>query len=65
MAKGDKKGYRAATFRLPPEVLEKLESASRETGVPKGAIVERALRNWLFGSDRNEGVGKAGAGFRS
>ena len=47
MARGDKKDYQAATFRLPPEVLEGLESESASTGATKGAIVERALRAWF------------------
>lgn len=47
MARGDKKDYQAATFRLPPELLDRLDIESGVTGLPKGAIVERALRAWL------------------
>lgn len=65
MAKGDKKGYRAATFRLPPDVLAALEQESRETGVPKGALVERALRHWLSKPAPGVLSDQSGAGFRS
>lgn len=54
MARGDKKNYQAATFRLPPDVLDKLEIESAGTGATKGAIVERALRAWFAG--RNDTV---------
>lgn len=47
MARGDKKDYQAATFRLPPELLDKLDIESAGTGVPKGVIVERALQAWF------------------
>lgn len=47
MARGDKKDYQAATFRLPPELLDKLDIESSGTGMPKGVIVEKALRAWL------------------
>lgn len=47
MARGDKKDYQAATFRLPPDLLDKLEIESAGTGVPKGIIVEKALRAWF------------------
>lgn len=58
MARGDKKDYQAATFRLPPDLLDKLEIESDGTGIPKGMIVEKALRAWF-----NRGCGeKAPAG---
>ena len=57
MARGDKKDYQAATFRLPPDVLDKLEIESTGTGVPKGAIVEQALRAWFNGNYENKSGG--------
>lgn len=47
MARGDKKDYQAATFRLPPDLIDKLDIESTGTGLPKGVIVEKALRSWL------------------
>lgn len=47
MARGDKKDYQAATFRLPPDLLDKLDIESTGTGLPKGTIVEKALRSWF------------------
>lgn len=47
MSKGDKKDYRAMTFRLPPDVLATLDEYSRKNGVVKGFIVEQALREYL------------------
>ena len=47
MAKGDKKDYKAMTFRLPPELLERLEAWHKRTGGVKGYAVERALEAWL------------------
>lgn len=55
MARGDKKDYQAATFRLPPDVLAQLEAESAGTGATKGAIVERALRAW-FDRERQSGM---------
>lgn len=62
MARGDKKNYQAATFRLPPDVLDKLEIESAGTGATKGAIVERALRAWFAGrnTDTAERSGENG-----
>lgn len=52
MAKGDKSDYRAMTFRLPPELLDRLEAWQKRTGGIKGYAVERALTEWL---DREDG----------
>lgn len=54
MARGDKKDYQAATFRLPPDLLDKLDIESAGTGLPKGVIVEKALRAWLAGKNNTE-----------
>lgn len=61
MAKGDKKNYKAATFRLPPDVLAELDRESRKTGVPKGVLVERALKSRLAKSDVKIPDGKSGS----
>lgn len=42
-----KAGYRAATFRLPPDVLDELDEYSMRTGTVKGFIVEQALRAYF------------------
>lgn len=42
-----KAGYRAATFRLPPDVLDELDRYSMRTGTVKGFIVEQALRAYF------------------
>ena len=55
MARGDKKDNQAATFRLPPGTLEKLELENARTGVPKGVIVDRALNAWF----ERQGPGEA------
>lgn len=57
MARGDKKDYQAATFRLPPDLLDKLDIESTGTGLPKGTIVEKALRSWFGSSPRGEDAG--------
>lgn len=55
MGKGDKKDYRATTFRLPPDVLEKLDVYSKRTGVVKGFVVEQALREYLIKMESRNG----------
>lgn len=55
MARGDKKDYQAATFRLPPDIIDKLDIESTGTGLPKGVIVERALRSYLNRQDGYKG----------
>lgn len=47
MNRGDKKDYRPVTFRLPPDLLEKLDEYSRTTGIVKTFVVEQALRKYL------------------
>lgn len=47
MARGDKRNYQAATFRLPPGLLDELEAESSRSGLPKSTIVERAIRAWI------------------
>ena len=44
---GRKAGYRAATFRLPPDVIRLLDEYSARTGKVKGFVVEQALRGYL------------------
>lgn len=44
---GRKSDYRAATFRLPPDVLDELDAHSARTGTVKGFIVEQALRAYF------------------
>lgn len=52
MSRIDKSDYRAATFRLPPELLERLDRYAARTGTVKGFTVEQALTEYL---DRMEG----------
>lgn len=52
--RGRKSDYRAATFRLPPDVLDALDKYSADTGTVKGFIVEQALREYM---DRHAGNG--------
>lgn len=42
-----KADYKAATFRLPPDVVDLLDAYSEKTGTVKGFVVEQALREWL------------------
>ena len=44
---GNKSDYKAATFRLPPDVLKALDEYSARTGTVKGFVVEQALRQYL------------------
>ena len=46
MAK-DKSTYEARTFRLPPDLLKRMDAYSDETSIPKTAIVEKALLKYL------------------
>lgn len=46
MAK-DKSNYEARTFRLPPEILKRMDDYSNESGVSKTAMVEMALKAYL------------------
>lgn len=62
MARGDKKDYQAATFRLPPDLIDKLDIESTGTGLPKGVIVEKALRSWLDRKTNMNGREEAGHG---
>lgn len=57
MARGDKKDNQAATFRLPPDTLERLEQENARTGVPKGVIVDRALRAWFAAQEGDKDGG--------
>lgn len=47
MSRGDKKDYKAATFRLPPDLLKRLDAYSAKNGVVKSFIIEQALREYL------------------
>lgn len=51
MKRGEKKDYRQATFRLPPDLLERLDSYSDRTGVVKTFVVEKSLREYLDSHD--------------
>lgn len=51
MGQGNKK---AATFRLPPDLLEKLNKYSAKNGVVKSFIIEQALRECLERLDKQE-----------
>lgn len=62
MARGDKKDYQAATFRLPPDLIDKLDIESTGTGLPKGVIVEKALRSWFDRKTNMNGREEAGYG---
>lgn len=42
-----KKDSEARTFRLSPEILKRLDNYSEKTSIPKTAIVERALKQYL------------------
>lgn len=53
---GKKADYRAATFRLPPDVVNMLDAYAEKTGTVKGFIVEQALREWLAKQNMKEQV---------
>ena len=46
MAK-DKSNYESRTFRLPPEVIKRMDDYSDDTGISKTTIVEKALIAYL------------------
>lgn len=47
MGYGQKKDYRAATFRLPPRMLSVLDQYCDRHGLVKGFVVESALREYF------------------
>lgn len=47
MGKGEKKEFTAQTFKLNPELVERLNRYSATTGVSKTFAVERALEAYL------------------
>lgn len=51
---GRKSDYRAATFRLPPDVLDALDKYTADTGTVKGFVVEQALREYMTRHAGNE-----------
>lgn len=46
MAK-DKSNYESRTFRLPPEVIKRMDDYSEDTGISKTTVVEKALIAYL------------------
>lgn len=55
MGRIDKGDYKAATFRLPPGLLERLDEYAFENGLIKGFVVERALTEYLDAREKREG----------
>lgn len=43
----EKKDGKVANFYLKTEIIEKLDQYTKETGVPKTVVVEKALEEYL------------------
>ena len=50
-----KKDWPARTFRIPPELLDRLNRYCSETGISKTFVIEKALTRYL---DETEVIGK-------
>ena len=53
-----KKDSEARTFRLSPEILERLDNYSEETSIPKTAVVEKSLKMYRDANEQNIGAEK-------
>ena len=47
MVKGNRTGFKAQSFKLRPDIVEKLDRYSEMTGVMKTFAVERAIEAYL------------------
>ena len=47
MVKGNRAGFRAQTFKIRPDLVERLDRYSATTGVTKTFAVERAIEAYL------------------
>ena len=47
MVKGNRTGFKAQSFKLRPDIVEKLDRYSETTGVTKTFAVERAIEAYL------------------
>ena len=47
MAKGSKAGYKPCTFRLPPDMVERLDEYSVRTGISKTFVVVQSVLAYL------------------
>jgi len=47
MSNDDRPHLIAATFRLPPDILDGLDKVKQRDGMPQSEQVRRALRVWL------------------
>ena len=43
----NKKDWPSRTFRLPPELLDRLEAYAKRTGISKTFIINKALEDYL------------------
>lgn len=48
----NKKDWPARTFRVPPELLDRLEAYTKRTGISKTFIVRKALEKYLAENDK-------------
>lgn len=51
MGADNKKNYPSRTFRIPPELLKRMDAYHKRTGISKTFIVEAAITKYL---DENE-----------
>lgn len=51
MRADNKKDYPSRTFRIPPELLERMDAYCKRTGISKTFIVKAAITKYL---DENE-----------
>lgn len=50
-----KKDYPSRTFRIPPELLARLDAYVKRTGISKTFIVEKALEKYLNENESRDG----------
>ena len=50
----DKSNYIAVTYRIPPELVDNIETVANETGLTRSNIVITALNNFI--NNRNEEI---------
>lgn len=50
-----KKDYPSRTFRIPPELLARLDAYVKRTGISKTFIVEKALEKYLNENELRDG----------
>lgn len=47
-----KKDWPARTFRIPPDLLDRLETYTKQTGISKTFVVRKSLEQYLDESER-------------